>query len=271
MRDTTSNLQPMNKPTARTWWEIRNAAGDTAEVFIYDQIGEDWWTGNGVTAKAFIDELGQITAPNIDLHLNSPGGSVFDGQAIYNALVRHPARITTYIDGLAASIASVIALAGERVVMAQNALFMIHNPMSTVSGYASDMRKMADVLDKIKSSILGVYENRTNLTNEELAAAMDGETWYTAEEAANAGFVTDIAAAQPIAAKFDLSALGFKHAPLNSVEQPEPVEQVEKISDADGASESDSSGGASDTPQEEVIVKSERYVAGVGFVTFNRK
>lgn len=262
MRDTTDTLKSMSKPTARTWWEIKNAATDTAEVFIYDQIGEDWWTGEGVSAKNFIDEIGKITAPNISLRLNSPGGSVFDGQAIYNALVRHPAKVTTYIDGLAASIASVIALAGERVVMSSNAMFMIHNPMSSVAGYASDMRKMADVLDKIRDSIVAVYSEHTALLPAELEAAMEAETWYTAEDALNAGFVDEIAKAMPIAAHFDLSKFGFRHAPTNEL-TVEPVAEESKDPEPAGAADAAESDGASDeNPTNEV------FVAGVGFLTF---
>lgn len=273
-RDMAEKLPDMKKSAARNWYEIKNAASDTAEVFIYDQIGEDFWTGEGVTAKGFIDEIGKITAPNIHLRINSPGGSVFDGQAIYTALVRHPAKVTTYIDGLAASIASVIALAGEKVVMASNALFMIHNPMSSAQGYASDMRKMADVLDKIRESIVTVYNQHTNQPHEEIIAAMDAETWYTAQEAKDAGFVDELVGAAPVTAHFDLSSFGFRHAPTNEL-TVEPVAQAEETPaeepavvepqdpESVGATDSEQSDGASDTP-----TQSEVYVNGVGFLTF---
>jgi ATP-dependent Clp endopeptidase proteolytic subunit ClpP len=265
----------MSKP----FWEVRNATNDVAEVFIYDAIGEDLW-GTGVTAKAFIEEIGNIKASRIDLHLNSPGGSVFDGQAIYNALVRHPAQVTTYIDGLAASIASVIALAGDRVVMASNALFMIHNPMSSVAGYASDMRKMADVLDKIKDSIVNVYLEKTTLSADEVHSAMDEETWYTAQEAVQAGFASEMSAALPVAAHFDLTAFNFKHTPAVTNDWPgeeyrgEPAEEADtpQVSDEAGAADSVHSDGASEDIQpEEVEIRDETFVAGIGFVTFNRK
>lgn len=210
-RDTEENVVDM-----RPWYEIKNAADpQVAQVYIYDQIGEDYF-GGGVTAKSFVSELKAITAPAIELHVNSPGGSVFDGVAIHNALVRHPATVTTYVDGLAASIASVIALAGERIVMASNALFMIHLPSGAVRGTADDMRQMADVLDKVRDTIVSTYEARTGATRESLMAAMSSETWYSAEEALASGFVDEVGVEQAIAASFDLDALGFRHAPQNA-------------------------------------------------------
>lgn len=187
------------------WYRIRNTADDEAEVLIYDQIGESFWE-EGVTAKAFAEDLKAITAPRIALRINSPGGSVFDGIAIYNAIRRHPAKVTTYVDGLAASIASVIALAGERVVMASNALFMIHNPYTVAMGDAAEMRKTADTLDTIRDTLLTTYRGRAALTDEELIAAMDAETWYTAEDALEVGFADEVAApALRAAAAFDLT------------------------------------------------------------------
>jgi len=112
------------------WFKIENKA-DKAEIWIYEEIGEDPWTGGGVTAKSFQKELSEIKASQIDLHINSIGGLVFEGIAIHNLLKQHPANVTTYIDGIAASISSVIALAGDKVIMAENGLFMIHN----VSGW----------------------------------------------------------------------------------------------------------------------------------------
>lgn len=257
-------------PTMRNWYEIRNAAADTAEVFIYDDIGAGWFT-EGVTAKGFLNELADIKAPRIDLHLNSPGGSVFDGVAIYNALKRHPATVTTYIDGLAASIASIIALAGDRVVMADNALFMIHNPWGGVQGEAKDMRKMADVLDQIKSTLIGTYTSKTGLDEETVSQAMDEETWYTAQDALEAGFIDEVGVELQVAASFSLEGRGFKHAPMAAVEQPEadPVDPVVEHPDSstDGASVEVASDGASE-PQPEAAAT---FVDGIGFINFNRK
>jgi ATP-dependent Clp endopeptidase proteolytic subunit ClpP len=250
----------MTTKTARSWYEIRNAASaDVAEVFIYEQIGEDWF-GGGVTAKNFASDLAAVTAPNIDLHLNSPGGLVFDGQAIHNALVRHPAAITVYIDGLAASIASVIALAGDRIVMASNALFMIHDPAGGVWGPAADMRKMAEVLDKIKATIIGVYQAKTGADAEELAAAMTAETWYTAEEALAAGFVDEIGVEVAAKASFDLTgAFRYRNVP-DALNGSGPA--------ADGGSKIPGQGGSpvpvpGGAPEP---VNVETWVPGLGFV-----
>lgn len=210
-RKITPRRRPAPAPVSRgPWWEIRNATADTAEVFIYEQIGESLWA-DGVTAKGFVQDLQQVTAPNIHLRINSPGGSVFDGQAIYNALVRHPANVTTFIDGVAASIASVIALAGDRVVMAQNALFMIHDPSSRVAGTADDMRKMADLLDKVTQQLVDTYAERTGLEDDDIRDAMAAETWYTADEALEAGFIDEVGDSLDMAASFDMAALGYQN------------------------------------------------------------
>jgi ATP-dependent Clp endopeptidase proteolytic subunit ClpP len=154
------------------WYEIKSKA-DKAEIWIYDQIGEDFWTGGGVTAKGFQKELAEIKASQIDLHINSPGGSVFDGITIYNLLKQKSANITTYIDGLAASIASVIALAGNKVTMAENALFMVHNPSGMVMGTAADMRSLADVLDKIAGTMVNTYAGKSGKPEEEIKALLN--------------------------------------------------------------------------------------------------
>lgn len=254
-RDTTETMGVMNatkSASSRSWYEIRNAAADIAEVYIYDQIGEDWFTGGGVTAKRFVNELADVKAREIHLHVNSPGGSVFDGVAIFNALQRHPAKVTTYIDGLAASIASVIALAGDQVVMAANSLFMIHNPWGGVQGTAEDMRKMADVLDKVRETLVNTYEDRTTLSRDELEAALDAETWFTAQEALAAGFVDEVSAPMQVAASFDLAQLPFRHAPKAMTDTDSDTAGAVEVGTSDGASE----------PR-----KTETFIEGLGFVT----
>lgn len=199
-----------------SWYRIENKS-DRAEIWLYEQIGEDFWSGGGVTSKKFQEELAAIKAKQIELHINSPGGSVFEGVTIYNLLKQHEAKITTFIDGLAASIASVIALAGDSVVMAANALFMIHNPSGVVFGTSSDMRKTADVLDKIRSTMSGVYSGKSGKTEEEINNLLDAETWMTADEALEMGFVDGIAEEMDLAAcaRFIpvMAKAGFKHIP----------------------------------------------------------
>lgn len=265
-RDTGETMDYMNTVTPiktdRSWYEIKNAASDVAEIYIYDQIGEDWWTGAGVTAKGFLNDLAGIKAREIALHVNSPGGSVFDGIAIHNALVNHPAKITTYIDGIAASIASVIALAGEKVVMADNALFMIHLPWGSVQGTAEDMRKQADVLDKITETLVNTYANRTGGDRGEILAALVAETWYSASEATAAGYVDEISGAQRIAAHFDLTRFGFRNAAKALGEQPAADQEDNTDSGTGGSPEAGNSDGASEPS------RTEAFVEGFGFTRF---
>lgn len=214
------------------WYEFKSKAADVAEIWIYDYIGQDFWTGGGVTAKNFQKELAGVKASQIDLHINSPGGDVFDGITIYNLLKQHPANVTTYIDGLAASIASVIALAGNQIYMAENALFMIHNPWGMSMGDASDMRKMADNLDKVRDSISISYTSKTGKPAEEITALMDAETWMDAEEAMEFGFVDDVTEKMDMAAcaKFVpiMAKAGFKKIPEAMNQKQPTVKDAEK-------------------------------------------
>lgn len=215
------------------WYEIKNKTAEKAEIWIYEYIGEDFWTGGGVTAKNFQKELSAVKASQIDLHINSPGGDVFDGITIYNLLKQHPANVTTYIDGLAASIASVIALAGNQIYMAENALFMIHNPWGMTMGDASDMRKMADSLDKVRDSISISYASKTGKEADEINALMDAETWMDADEAMEFGFIDNVTEKMDMAAcaKFIpmMAKAGFKRIPetINQKQAP-TVKDAEK-------------------------------------------
>lgn len=192
------------------------AKADVSEIWLYDEIGRDWF-GEGTTAKDFIAELNAIKSPKIDLHINSPGGQVFEGAAIYNAIQRHAATVTAYIDGIAASIASVIALAGDTVIMAKNAMFMMHNPAGFVMGRAEDMRKTADILDKVRETMVGAYVAKSKKTAADVVALLDAETWLNADEAQAAGFVDQIAGAMDLAACLHfvptMKTFGFKHIP----------------------------------------------------------
>lgn len=198
------------------FYEIRAEAGDDhAEILIYSPIGKSYWEET-VEAKKFVEEINDLDVSTIALRINSPGGSVFDGTAIFNAIVRHKATVTTYIDGLAASIASVIALAGDKVVMADNAMFMIHNPWTVAVGNSDDMRKTAEVLDKIRDVMVRVYDKKASLEADAIRDAMAEETWYDADEALDAGFVDEVVDGRDISAisHFDASALGsFAHTP----------------------------------------------------------
>ena len=176
----------------RPWYRITNQAADEAEVMLYDEVGG--WLG--ATADDFINDLRDITAPNILLRVNSPGGSVTEGIAIANALRSHPANVTVQVDGIAASIASVIAMAGDHVRMMPNALLMVHEASGVCAGDAAEMIKMAEILDKISGNIASAYATRAGGTVDEWRQVMRNETWYTAEEAVAAGLADEVSAAR---------------------------------------------------------------------------
>jgi ATP-dependent protease ClpP protease subunit len=204
----------------RVWYRITNNAG-SAVVDIFDEIG--YW---GTNAADFQRELAQIVATEITVNLNSPGGEIFEGIAIHNALRSHPANVTVRVAGLAASIASVIALAGDRVIMQPHSQMMIHDGSGFCIGDASDMREMADLLDKQSNNIAAVYAERAGGTVEEWRERMLAETWYSADEAVEAGLADEVDAparqgqqAPAPAARWDLTV--FKHA--GREQAPAPV------------------------------------------------
>jgi ATP-dependent protease ClpP protease subunit len=162
----------------RSWYEIRDAQSDVVEVLLYDEIGA--W---GVEAKQFVNDLQAIKAKTINLRVNSPGGDVFDGVAIFNALKRHPAAVHAVVDGLAASSASFITQAADTVLMAQGSTMMIHEPHGLTMGDASDMAKMAETLDKMGDTIAAFYAGRAGGTEDEWRDRMRVESWYRAQEA----------------------------------------------------------------------------------------
>jgi ATP-dependent protease ClpP protease subunit len=197
----------------KTWFTIRNAASTDApaEISIHDEIGA--W---GVSAKDFLAQLRSIAAATpIHLSLHSPGGEVFDGLAIYHAL-KARGNVTVRIEGLAASMASVIAMAGTRIEMPRNAFLMIHNPSGFAMGDSGDMRQLADLLDKIKGSLIAAYRDRTKKSDEDLTAMMDAETWLTGEEAVAQGFAdatTDEVALSASAFKTARITAALRHVP----------------------------------------------------------
>lgn len=185
---TTARQRARLRANGADWYSIKNLADGTAEINIYDEVGY-----LGVTAQGFINELKTITADQISLRINSPGGEIFDGIAIMNAIRSHPAMVTTYVDGLAASIASVIAMAGDRVVMMPNSQMMIHDGSGLCVGNAADMRDMADLLDKQSDNIAAVYRDKAGGLAKTWRKRMQAETWYSAEEAVKAGLADEVA------------------------------------------------------------------------------
>lgn len=169
-----------------SWYRIENA-DDEAELYIYDEIG--FW---GVTANEFAQELRAIKAERIVVHLNSPGGDVFAGIAIFNSLKSHSADIDVQVDALGASIASVIAMAGDHIAIAKNAQMMIHDAHGFTVGNADDHREMADLLDASSQIIAEVYADRAGGTVDEWRTAMKATTWYRGAEAVTAGLADDV-------------------------------------------------------------------------------
>lgn len=177
----------------KDWYRIVNSAdatSGTAEVMIYDEIG--YW---GVTAADFASDLKAIDSDTITVRLNSPGGEVYDGIAILNALRNHKATVTVIVDGIAASAASFIAMAGDEIVMCRNAELMIHDSWGWCSGNAEEMAKAAAELDRVSDNIASIYAERAGGTTEEWRALMRDETWYSAQEAVDAGLADRIASA----------------------------------------------------------------------------
>ena len=182
------------------WYNIQNKKGETADIYIFDEIGR-----YGVSAQEFISDIKNLKNTPINLRINSLGGDVFDGMAMYNVIKRREARTTVYIEGIAASIATIIALGADEVIMAENSLFMIHNAWGGTTGEAKDMRKTAETLEKISSELTDIYTKKTGLSREAVSQMMDEETWLNAEEAYELGFIDVISDSIKVAAKYDIS------------------------------------------------------------------
>jgi ATP-dependent Clp protease protease subunit len=163
---------------------------ETGEIFLYDGIGDAYW--GMIDAATVMADLSKLSGRRVTLRISSPGGSVDEGRLIYNALKRHQGGVDVVVDSSAYSIASYIAMAGDRVVMAKNAMMMIHNPWTMAFGDANELRKMADVLDKYRDSIVDAYTDKSEKDKKAVMAILDAETWYTAQEAVDAGFATEV-------------------------------------------------------------------------------
>ena len=211
----------------RNWYALtpKPSVSET-EISIFDEIGM-----YGVSAKQFISDLKSIPATDrIVLKIHSPGGEVFDGNAIFNALQRR-GNVEVQIEGLAASMATVISLAGMPVKMAANGFYMIHNPWGVAMGDAAELRDQAQLLDKIRSNMVGAYAAKSGQSAEQIQAWMDSETWFTAEEALSAGFVDEITDTLSLAASSNKFArmAKFKNAPANLTAQPPRMQDTEII------------------------------------------
>ena len=188
------------------------AQGGAAEIYIYEDVGAGWF--GGVSAKQFAEDLAALgPIDQIDLRLNSYGGEVFDGLAIYRQLVDHPARVVSHVDGIAASIASVIAMAGDEIEIAEAGFMMIHPAQGFCMGPADDMRAMATTLDQITGSIADVYAARTKAPLADIRGWMNAETWLTAADCIDRGFADKVAENMRLAAHVDFSKHKFANLP----------------------------------------------------------
>ena len=225
------------------FWAFRALDNKEAELTIYGEIADSqggWFSdGQEITPTSFkaeLDALGDITTLNV--YMNSPGGDVFAGQTIYSQLKRHKATINIYIDGLAASIASVLAMAGDTIHMPANAMMMIHHPMSGVWGNAHEMRAMADTLDKVCESIQETYLSKAvDMSREDLIALLDAETWLTAQECLDLGLCDVVEKEKAIVASVrDLEILAkYRNTPriitvkAEKDDPPEPIPPIDPV------------------------------------------
>ena len=186
----------------RTWYNFKQTDTDPAVLSIFDDIG-----AFGVSAKSFLNDLASAQGDSVRVEINSPGGDVFAGLAIYNGLRNSGKKVNVRVLGLAASAASLVAMAGDTIEMPENSFMMVHNPWGFAMGGASDMRDTADMLDKLGASLASTYAKRTGKSAEEITALLDAETWMSAAEAVDAGFATAVISEVPVKAAFDLDRL----------------------------------------------------------------
>lgn len=221
--DMVEQLRRLSVPApARPWYELQAKAGQRrAQLRIYDEIG--WF---GTSARSLGEELAELDVDEIDLRLNSPGGSAHDGVAIYNALRSHKARVVVTVDGMAASAASLVAMAGDEVRMNRGSQMMVHAPWGAVIGNADDMAKGAEIFGKLADSYADIYAHRAGGTAGDWREAMRDESWYTAAEAVDAGLadavVDDVGNAPAAGARaaFDLTAYAFAYAGRDAAPPP---------------------------------------------------
>jgi ATP-dependent Clp protease protease subunit len=212
--------------TAGTAFHVQSLATGAAEIELYDEIG--YW---GVTAKDFRDQLKGVTG-DIVLRINSPGGDVFDGIAIYNELLAHKGRVRVEVTGLAASAASVVAMAGDEIAVAENGFMMIHNAWVLAIGNRHDLTEAAGVLAKIDGALARTYANQSGMGVRTIGQMMDAETWLTGAEAKEKGFATEILGQVDAKAKFDVSV--FAHSPAalswaaDAPAEPETARDIER-------------------------------------------
>lgn len=218
-------VSPKASAGDKSWFRMKASGDKTADIYIYDEIG--YW---GVTARQFASSMKALgDLDHINLHIHSPGGDVFDGIAIYNLLNSHTASKTVYIDGLAASMASVIAMVGNPIIMPENAMMMVHKPWGITGGDANDMRDYADLLDKVEAVLIPSYAKKTGKTPDELALMLGEETWMTAQECLEHGFADQISTAVQAMARINSKRIeefdAMPNALKNMITKPKATTQ----------------------------------------------
>ncbi|MDG0818997.1 Clp protease ClpP [Staphylococcus equorum] len=218
----------------KTYFQMNKKTQNKGEIYIYGDIVSSKWEETDVTAVDFKNELNQLgDVSEIDVHINSAGGNVFEGHAIYNMLKMHKARVNIYVDALAASIASVIAMSGDTIFMHKNSFMMIHNSWIMTLGNSKDLRQTADLLDKTDQSSNNAYlDKATNLSEAELKQLLEAETWLTADEALEKGLADEILGASEIAASISKDSYQmFKHVPENIEKDVDKITNVSDVQD----------------------------------------
>lgn len=239
--DEPADAMRMNRAALKPGVVRVNAEKDAneAEILIYGDIGGGWFD-EGITAEGITKEIAGLKVDTLNVRINSGGGLVFEGIAIYNALARHSAKTVIHIDGIAASIASVIAMAGDEIRISEGSHVMIHKPWSFAMGDAPSMRKEADILDELEGGLIDIYEARTGRKRDELEQWLAAETWFTGQGAVDAGFADEMVPAKKKKPAASALLNLFKNAPKNLL--PEGVPEVREfeifLRDGEGLSHS---------------------------------
>lgn len=205
-----------------------NATDDAADVYIYGDIG-GWW--DGIQPDEIAKEIAELDVATLNVHVNSPGGVVFDGIAIYNAFAAHSANVVMHVEGIAASIASVIVMAGDEIRIGESANMMIHKPWSFMIGDADDMRAEAEILDSLEQSIVDIYVARTENDEEQIKNWLKAETWFRGQQAVDNSFADEVVPnkkKEKKAAKSKLLDL-YQHTPLDLCPRNADVPRVREF------------------------------------------
>jgi ATP-dependent Clp endopeptidase proteolytic subunit ClpP len=219
----------------KSWFTVKNSMPNIIDVEIHDEIG--MW---GVSAKEFISSISDKSISTINLSINSPGGSLFDGLAMYHALKEHPATVNSKVLAIAGSAASIILMAGDHISMPEDTYVFIHHPSSGVFGNAEDFREAADLLDRFSDNILNIYERRTSMDREELKAMMAREEFISAKDAVRMGFADEVTGALEVAANAASFERYFKSMPKNLIDRvsnkkdisnnnPESIKNIQEL------------------------------------------